>query len=258
MGWFEGILLGIVQGLTEFLPVSSSGHLTIISYFLNAKEAGLTFDVLLHFATLISVIICYRKDIWELIKHPFQKYVGLIIIASIPAGFAGVFFGDFFESLFQSIWVPTLMLFVTATILFIADRFHSGDRDGKDMTVWMALLIGVAQMIAICPGISRSGSTIFMAVLLGISRTEAAKFSFIMSIPVILGSFLLECVDIVQDTGAFTITPVYAVAALAAAVSGILAIKLVVNLLNRGRFRYFSYYCIGFAGLTSMLLLLGF
>ena len=93
MGWFEGILLGIIQGLTEFLPVSSSGHLTIVSYFLNAKDAGLTFDILLHFATLISVIICYRKDLWELIKHPFQKYVGLIIIASIPAGIAGVFFG---------------------------------------------------------------------------------------------------------------------------------------------------------------------
>ena len=97
MGWFEGILLGIIQGLTEFLPVSSSGHLTIVSYFLNAKDAGLTFDILLHFATLISVIICYRKDLWELIKHPFQKYVGLIMIASIPAGIAGVFFGDFFE-----------------------------------------------------------------------------------------------------------------------------------------------------------------
>lgn len=258
MGWFEGILLGIVQGLTEFLPVSSSGHLTIVSYFLNAKESGLTFEVLLHFATLISVFICYRKDIWELIKHPFQKYFGLIIIASIPAGIVGVFFGDFFEPLFQSIWVPTLMLLVTATILFLADRCHGGDRDGKDMTVGMALLIGVAEMFAICPGISRSGSTIFMAVLLGISRTEAAKFSFIMSIPVILGSFLLECIDIVQGTSAFTFTPVYAVAAVVAAVSGILAIKLVVNLLNRGKFRYFSYYCIGLAGLSSMLLLLGF
>lgn len=256
MGWFEGIFLGIVQGLTEFLPVSSSGHLTIFSYLLNAKEAGLTFDVLLHFATLVSVCICYRKDLWELIKHPFQKYVGLIIIASVPAGIAGVFFGDFFDQLFSSIWVPTLALFVTATLLFIADRFH-GDKDGKSMTWWTALLIGCMQMIALCPGISRSGSTIFMALLLGISRTEAAKFSFIMSIPVILGSFLLECLDIVKETGTFAISPVFAVAAVAAAVSGVLAIKLVVTLLNKGRMRYFGYYCLVFASLTTTLLLLG-
>lgn len=256
MGWFEGIFLGIIQGLTEFLPVSSSGHLTIISYFMNAQESGLAFELLLHFATLISVIICYRKDIWELLKHPFQKYVGLIIIASIPAAIAGVFFGDFFESLFDCIWVPTIALFVTATLLFIADHFR-GNKEGKDMTVWMALLIGIMQMFAICPGLSRSGSTIFMALLLGLARTEAAKFSFIMSIPVILGGFLLECVDVVQTTGTFALTPVEIVSSVAAAIAGILAIKLVVGLLNKGRLRYFGYYCLGAAMLTTLLLILG-
>lgn len=256
MNWFEGIFLGLVQGLTEFLPVSSSGHLTIISYFLNAKEAGMTFDILLHFATLLSVIICYRKDLWELIRHPFQKYVLLIIIASIPAGIAGVVFGDFFEALFQNIWVPSIALLFTATLLFIADHFR-GDLQGKDMTWWMALLIGVMQMIAICPGISRSGATIFMALLIGISRTEAAKFSFIMSIPVILGSFLLETVSVVKDTGTFTIEPVFLMAAAVAAASGVLAIKLVVNLLNKGRLRYFAYYCAIFAMTTILFLSLG-
>lgn len=256
MNWFEGIFLGLVQGLTEFLPVSSSGHLTIFSYFLNAKEAGLTFDILLHFATLLSVIICYRKDLWELIRHPLQKYVLLIIIASIPAGIVGVVFGDFFESLFNNIWVPAIALLVTATLLFIADHFR-GDLQGKDMTWWMALLIGVMQMIAICPGISRSGATIFMALLIGISRTEAAKFSFIMSIPVILGSFLLETVSVVKDTGTFAIEPVFLVAAAVAAVSGVLAIKLVVNLLNKGRLRYFAYYCTLFAMTTILFLSLG-
>lgn len=256
MGWFEGILLGIIQGLSEFLPISSSGHLTIVSYFLNVQESGLTFELLLHFATLLSVCICYRKDLWELLKHPFQKYVGLIIIASIPAGIAGVVFGDFFESLFDSIWVPTIALFGTATLLFIADHFR-GNKSGKEMTVWMAFLIGMMQMIAICPGLSRSGSTIFMALLLGLSRTEAAKFSFIMSIPVILGGFLLEFIDVVQMTGTFTLTPVEIGASIAAAVSGILAIKLVVGLLNKGRLRYFAYYCIAAGALTVTLLLLG-
>lgn len=256
MGWFESIFLGIVQGLTEFLPVSSSGHLTIFQYFLNTQESGITFEIVVHMATLISVIICYRKDIWELLKHPIQKYVGLILVASIPAGVVGVLFNDFFEELFDSIWVPTCALYVTATLLFIADRLK-GDKSGKDITVWQALLIGCMQMIAICPGISRSGSTIFMALLLGISRTEAAKFSFLMSIPVIFGSFLLECVKIVGDTGGLSFSPSYIVAAVAAAVSGVLAIKLVVNLLNKGRFRYFGYYCVLFALTTTVALLLG-
>ena len=168
----------------------------------------------------------------------------------------GVVFGDFFEALFDSIWVPTIALYVTATLLFIADHFR-GNKQGKEMTVWMALLIGCMQMLAICPGLSRSGSTIFMALLLGISRTEAAKFSFIMSIPVILGGFLLECVDVVQTSGGFALTPVEIVAALTAAVAGILAIKLVVGLLNKGRLRYFGYYCLGAAMLTTLLLMLG-
>ncbi|HMM05772.1 MAG TPA: undecaprenyl-diphosphate phosphatase [Clostridiales bacterium] len=256
MNWFEGIFLGLVQGLTEFLPVSSSGHLTIFSYFLNAKEAGLTFDILLHFATLLSVIICYRKDLWELIRHPLQRYVLLIIIASIPAGIAGVVFGDFFASLFENIWVPAIALLFTAALLFVADRFR-GDLQGKDMTWWMALFIGVMQMIAICPGISRSGATIFIALLIGLSRTEAAKFSFIMSIPVILGSFLLETVSVVKNTGTFALEPVFLVAAAVAAVSGVLAIKLVVNLLNKGRLRYFAYYCALFAMTTILFLSLG-
>ena len=256
MGWFEGILLGIIQGLSEFLPISSSGHLTIVSYFLNVQESGLTFELLLHFATLISVIICYRKDLWELVKHPFQKYVGLIIIASIPAAIAGVFFGDFFEALFDNIWVPTIALFVTATFLFIADNFR-GNKTSADITVPMALMIGVMQMFAICPGLSRSGSTIFIALLLGLARTEAAKFSFIMSIPVILGGFLLEAFDVVKTTGTFALNPIEIVAAIAAAVSGILAIKLVVGLLNKGRLRYFGYYCVAAGALTVTLLLLG-
>ena len=180
----------------------------------------------------------------------------MIVIASIPAAIAGVFFGDFFESLFDSIWVPTIALFVTATLLFIADNFR-GNKTGKEMTVVMALLIGMMQMLAICPGLSRSGSTIFMALLLGMARTEAAKFSFIMSIPVILGGFLLEFVDVVQTTGTFALTPVEIGAAIAAAVSGVLAIKLVVGLLNKGRLRYFGYYCVGAGALTVTLLLLG-
>ena len=256
MGWFEGIFLGIVQGFSEFLPISSSGHLAILGYFLNVNEPGKTFEILLHFATLLSVIICYRKDIWELLKNPFQKYVLMIIVACVPAGIVGVFFGDFFDPLFDSVWFPTIALFVTATMLFFADNFR-GNKEGKDITLKIAILIGIMQMFAICPGISRSGSTIFMALLLGLSRTEAAKFSFLMSIPVVLGSFLLECIDIVKGTADIVFEPVHYVAAIAACISGVLAIKLVLTILNKGRFRYFAYYCCIIALISMLLLLLG-
>lgn len=254
--WFQSIFLGIIQGLTEFLPVSSSGHLTIFQHFLGMNEAGITFDILLHAATLVSVIICYRKDIWGLLKHPFQKYVLMIIIACIPAGIAGVFFGDFVSNLFDSVWVPAFALLITATILFIADR-QKGSKTGRDITVGIALFIGLFQMIALVPGISRSGSTIFAALLCGLMRTEAAKFSFIMSIPVILGAFLLEVKDVVVETGGFYIAPAHIAGAIAALISGILAIKLVVNLLNNGKFRYFGIYCTCFALVTIILLALG-
>lgn len=254
--WFQSIFLGIIQGLTEFLPVSSSGHLTIFQHFLGMQEAGITFDILLHAATLVSVIICYRKDIWELLKRPFQKYVLMIIVACIPAGIAGVFFDDFVSSLFDSVWVPAFALLITATILFIADR-QRGIKTGAEITARMAIFIGLFQMIALVPGISRSGSTIFAALLCGVKRTEAAKFSFIMSIPVILGAFLLEVKDVIATTGGFYIAPAYIGGAIAAMISGILAIKLVVTLLNNGKFRYFAIYCTAFAVVTIILLSLG-
>lgn len=256
MGWFEGIFLGIVQGLAEFLPISSSGHLAIFGYFLNVNEPGKTFEILLHFATLLSVIICYRKDLWELLKNPFQKYVLMIIVACVPAGIVGVFFNDFFDPLFDSIWFPTLALFVTAALLLFTDNFR-GNKEGKDITFKIAILIGLMQMVAICPGISRSGTTIFAALLLGLSRTEAAKFSFIMSIPLILGSFMIECIDVVRGTADIVLEPVHFVSAAVACVFGVLAIKLFLFILNKGRMRYFAYYCCIIALASVTLLLLG-
>lgn len=256
MEWVSSIFLGIVQGLTEFLPVSSSGHLTIFQYFLGTTDAGLTFDVLLHFATLVSVIICYRKDVWALICHPFQKYTLMIIIACIPAGIGGFLLDDFVAALFDSVWVPALALLVTATILYLSDHFQ-GNKLGDDITAKTAFLIGLFQLIALVPGISRSGSTIFAALLMGIQRTEAAKFSFLVSIPVIFGAFLKSAVEIIGKTGSFQISPTATAGMVAALISGILAIKLVVKLLNNGKFRYFAYYCVGFSIITIILLSLG-
>lgn len=256
MEYLSAFILGIVQGLTEFLPVSSSGHLAILQYFFGVEENALTFDIFLHLATLVAVIICFRKDIWALIRHPLQRFTLLIIVACIPAGLAGVFFNDFVAGLFHSVWVPTLALLITAAILFISDRLR-GHKAVQEITIPMALLIGVFQMVALVPGISRSGSTIFAALLVGLARSEAAKFSFILSIPVILGAFLLDTVDVVQETGGFPFDLTFAIGGLAAIIAGIFAIKLVINLLNRGRFVYFSIYCVCLSILVMLLLLLG-
>ena len=256
MTWFQGLFLGIVQGLTEFLPVSSSGHLTILYYLLNIDEGGLGFSVMLHFATLLSVCICYRKTLWELLKHPFQKYTLYLIIGMVPAGLAGLLLNDVFEPVFQSVWVAAIALLVTAALLIVADTKH-GDIAKDDLTWKIALLIGIAQIFALTPGISRSGATICMALLLGVRRTDAAEFSFIMSIPLILGSVLLEILDIIKEPVSFSFNPIMAVSFVAAAVFGVLAIKLVVRFLNKGHFRYFGYYCLCFSLLTITLLLLG-
>lgn len=256
MEYLAALVLGVVQGLTEFLPVSSSGHLVIFQHFMGVGENALTFDIFLHMATLVAVIICFRKDIWALIRHPFQKFTLLIIIACIPAGLVGVFLDDYISGLFQSVWVPAVALLITALILFISDRLR-GQKVVEQLTIPMALLIGVFQMIALVPGISRSGATIFAALLVGLSRTEAAKFSFILSIPVILGAFLLDTVKVVGETGSFPFDMTFLVGGIAAVIAGVLAIKLVVNLLNRGRLVYFSIYCVCISVIVMILLALG-
>lgn len=242
VSFLNAALLGLLQGLTEFLPVSSSGHLVIMQNILGISEPLISFDLFLHLGTLIAVFIVFAKDIWYLITHLFSKPVAMIILSVIPAGLAGVFLEDIFEQVFSSVFFVGCALFVTGVLLWLSDNCY-GDKDSNDMTVKDALIIGLFQAVAITPGISRSGSTIFGALLRGFDRKTAASFSFIISIPTILGAALLHGYKLIKETGALTIEPSYWLGMAVAAVSGYAAIKTFLALVQKQKLKYFSFYC---------------
>lgn len=236
----EAILLGILQGLTEFLPVSSSGHLVLGQALLGMEGELITFDVFVHVGTLFAVAVVFWQDIVDIFRHLFSRFTLLLIVGCIPAAIMGLLLDDFFTALFGSVTAVACALIVTGILLFISDRFK-GQRTLKEMKFRDALVIGVFQGLAITPGLSRSGSTIFGALLCGLKRSEAAKFSFIISIPVILGAALKEGYDLVSES-AMVVEWTYFLGAAVAAVCGYLAIRIFLKLLEKAKLRYFSYY----------------
>lgn len=236
---WQALLLGLVQGLTEFLPVSSSGHLVIAQSLLGVKAEMLTFDIFVHVGTLAAVFVYFWSDIRALLKRPFCRLTALIVVGCIPAGLMGVFLDDFFERLFSSLPAVACALIVTGVLLLISDRFN-GKGSIEKMSFGQALAIGCFQGLAITPGLSRSGSTIFGALLCGLERREAARFSFLLSIPVILGAALLEGVDVVKSGVPVSFS--YLLGAFVAALSGYIAIRIFIRLLERRNMRYFAYY----------------
>jgi len=251
--------LGLVQGLTEFLPVSSSGHLTI----LGRDDLGLPFAIMVHFATALSTIVVFRKDIAELAVGFFKpalegglaarKYVGLLAISAIPAAIIGFTLKDSVKDLTNSLFVG-FMLIVTAIILFVSQKIKV--TSGKPLSPVNTAVIGIAQAFAILPGISRSGSTIGAAILLGSTRAEAAKFSFLMALPVILGATALELKDIITEP-ALTTTydasySAYVVGFIAAFISGLVACKWMIKLVRGTNLNWFAVYC-GIVGLITIL-----
>ena len=244
---WKAILLGLLQGLTEFLPVSSSGHLVLVQNMLNIDpNLTLFFDVMLHMGTLIAIFIVFYKDILGLLKPPF-KTLGLLVLATIPAGIVMLLFSDQIEALFngQFLWIGFL---ITAIMLLVTE--YVGKKYPKDnpLGLKVSLIMGAVQAVAIVPGISRSGSTISGGVYAGASRTTVAKFSFLMSIPVILGSAFVEIIK-VKDWNA---VPVLAVilGMLAAAVSGYLAIRLMLKIIQKCNYKWFSLYLIALSIIT--------
>lgn len=262
MTYFEAVILGLVQGLAEFLPISSSGHLALLQQFFGIDETKvLLFAVMLHVGTLISVFIVYWKDIWELIvelcltikdlctgkglrldERPVRKLGVLIIIATIPTGIIGVLGGDFFDSLYTSIVPIGIGLIITGFLLVMAERMGSSSRGLEKMNFRNAFFIGLVQGIAICPGISRSGSTLFGSLICNLDRKFAVKFVFLISIPSILGSAVLELPDAIEaGVTAAEAGPVI-VGMLVAAVSGLVAIKSMIKIVSDKKLSYFSYY----------------
>ena len=250
MGVFEALILGIIQGLTEFLPVSSSGHLEITKAIIGdnslAKES-MFMTVMLHGATAISTMVVFRKEIIEILAGLFQfqwndqtVFSLKIIVSMIPAAIIGVAFNDQIEALFNSqILLVGLMLLLTAGLLFFADRAKTTK---KDVSYKSAIIIGVAQAIAMLPGISRSGATISTSVLLGVDRTKATRFSFLMVVPLILGKMAKDLVSSDFTMNNVSVLPVV-VGFIAAFVTGLLACTWMIKLVRKSKLVYFSVYC---------------
>ena len=273
MDIIQAIIIGLVQGLTEFLPVSSSAHLVFVQHALGISS-DLAFDVVLHFGTLVAVIVFFLKDILLLIygfllsikdlftgnfieglrKEVYKRLSWYIIIATIPIGLVGVLFNDAIESVFQGDNIPAFFLLITGTILYISQRLNSGKIKQENLSLPQSFIIGCGQAIALLPGLSRSGTTIGTSLTLGLDKEFAAKFSFLLSIPAIIGATVFELKDITLVN--VNLTP-FIVGFIVAAVSGYFAIKFLLNLIQKRSLDIFAYYCwiVGIIVLLGCLLL---
>jgi undecaprenyl-diphosphatase len=250
----KALIVGIVQGLTEFLPVSSSGHIVIAQEILGLQysdEENLLFAIVLHFATALSTIVVFRKDIAELLKGLFQfknneafQFSLKIVLSMIPAACVGLFLKDTLESLFSNLLLVGFMLLITSLLLFFADKAKF---TGREVSMKDAIIIGIAQAFAaLLPGISRSGSTISTSILLGNDKAKAARFSFLMVLPLILGATLkmyLDSRETGTSTGDLDILPLV-VGFVAAFLSGLLACRWMIDFVKKAKLTYFSIYCL--------------
>ncbi len=276
MSLLQSIFMGILQGLTEFLPVSSSGHLALFKNIFNINtETGLLFDTMLHLGTLAAVCIIYWKDIWNLIvagvqllggivsnfrtflanrkggnapykrliDNAYKKFVVLILVTTIPTGIMGVAFSSLIEKASRTLLVPGICLVITAILLLIADTRPAGRKKVKKTSYANAAVIGVAQGFATFPGLSRSGTTITTCLMLGFDRTFAVKYSFIASIPAILGANILELRHLDAAALAGANIGYYFIGMVIAGIVGFICIKIMIYVVRSNKFQYFAYYC---------------
>ena len=266
MDIYEALILGLVQGFTEFLPISSSGHLVIAKSLLGGfREPGILFEVLLHFGTLLAVLLYFRKDILDILAALFpvgemeeakreegRKTAIVVIAGTLPTVVIALLFKDQFEKLFQSVQAVSVMLLVTGVLLFLSDRVKKTEK--RALTIKDAVIIGTVQGMAIIPGISRSGSTIATGLFRGIDGERAATFSFLLSIPAICGAVVLHMKDMTGIDGG-QVVPYLAGMAMAA-VSGFLSIKVLMKIVSGRKLRFFAFYC-WTVGILSLVATLG-
>ena len=268
----EAIMLGVLQGITEFLPVSSSGHLVLMQHFLGIKESQVFFDVMLHFGTLGAVIIVYYQLIGSLVRTGFStlfqadfyrhprltisdtpdlRLIWFLLLGSIPTGLIALLFKDSLEAFFDKPMVVAGMLIITGLILQLSRLGQRRRQTETPLRAWHTPLVGIVQGLAIIPGISRSGSTISISLLLGLSPQVAAQYSFLLSIPAILGAVGLKF----KDVGEITIAPAVIVArTLTSFIVGYIALRFLLAMLNRGKFSIFSYYCFALGIVAATLI----
>ncbi len=260
MSNLQAILLGIFQGIAEFLPISSSGHLVLLQNIFNVEEGELFFTVMLHFGTLLSVFIVYFKDIVKIVISFFQIISDLfnkgrlilddefrvlaimIIIGTIPTGIIGILFEDLFESLYSSLLAVGIALIITGILLMVSEKVNSGKKQARDITFLDAIIIGTFQGFAIIPGVSRSGSTIVGGLFRGLDKKIATKFSFLLSIPAILAASLLQLLKVFSGNSSVVFSLPLLIGVALSTITGIFAIKLLVKVLEKGKLYYFSYY----------------
>lgn len=262
MSWFEALILGILQGLTEYLPVSSSGHLTIGSALFGIEgEENLTFTIVVHIATVLSTLVILWKEIDWIFKGLFKwqmndetKYVLNIIVSMIPIGIVGVFFKDTVEEIFGSgLLIVGCMLILTAVLLTFS--YYAKPRQKEKISMRDAFIIGIAQACAVMPGLSRSGSTIATGLLLGNKKESLAQFSFLMVIPPILGEALLDGMKIIEDASSASAdisTLSLVIGFMAAFISGCIACKWMINIVKKGKLIWFGIYC-AIAGIITVI-----
>lgn len=257
MEWFEAIILGLVQGLTEFLPVSSSGHLVIGREILGVDESGdLVFEVAVHAATVLSTIVVFRHQIWSLLKGLFRfryndetDYILKICVSMIPVFIIGVFFKSFVEGLFASLFVVGVALLMTALLLFLSDRASSPRREQlpannyrNGISYWQALAVGIGQAFAVIPGLSRSGTTISVGLICGVRRDVMAQFSFLMVLVPILGEAFLQLVGGEFTGSTLGVLPVL-LGFVSAFLSGLFACKVMIAIVKKAKLTWFALYC---------------
>ena len=255
MSWFEALILGLVQGLTEFLPVSSSGHLAIGKALFGIESGDLRFEIIVHAATVLATIVVFRKEIWQLLQGLFKfklnaetRYILLILISMIPVFVVGMFFKDYVEAIFgEGLVVVGCALLVTALLLFLSETLgRRKAEEGGPVTWKSALLMGLAQAVAVIPGLSRSGSTIATGLLCGVKKSEVAQFSFLMVLIPILGEAFLDVAGgdaAVSTVGALPLV----IGFLAAFVSGLFACKVMIALVKKAQLKWFALYCVAAA-----------
>ena len=273
MSYLTAIVMGLIQGIAEFLPISSSGHLAIFQNFFGMSDIEhdyMLFDVLLHLGTLIAVFVAYWGDIVTLVKefftmvhlrrlpagqhpdYPARRMIVMLIVATLPL-FLVLPVKDHVESLYSNTFFVGFALIVTGLMLFFSDRMRRGTKTERNATMLDAIIVGFGQALAVVPGISRSGTTIAVGMVRKFDREYAVRFSFLLSIPAVLGANILSLADALKSVSDWSLLPMYLVGVVVAAVSGYLAIRLLRYIAKKGSFGWFSYYCWG-AGLVTLAL----
>ena len=245
MSLLEAIILGLIQGVSEFLPVSSSGHLLVFHHIFGiTSEDNLTFIIVLNMGSLLPLLFVFRKDIWALVKNPIQKVTALLAIATVPLVVVTLLFEGFIESMFQMVQYLPYGFAVTGVVLLLSDRIKKNVKDMKNMNLFDAAFVGIAQAFAVFPGISRSGMTITATMVRGVDRENAAKFSFLMSVPAAIGAMLFRISRIAADPELIEGLNLLNLGAgfITAAVTGYLAINFMLAIVKKAKLKYFAFY----------------